>query len=322
MKNKKPRKNKKYKYFDKTIRKWRVRTHRFSLPGFNGVPFYHVIKFFIEGLSKGAITTRASSIAYQSFLASLPAIMLLFTLIPHIPIPNFKEGVLNVMESILPDSAYFTLKDTMEDVFLRRSGFQFFGLFIALVFSTNAINSMIAAFNETYHTEETRTWIKKRLTAILLVLIIFVLMVISMGLVIGGRYLLAHLVSMGVLKIKLTAILLWLGKWLILFALIYFAIDFLYFFAPLKSSRLKLFSAGSTFAAILTVLSTMIFDFVIDNFGRFNQLFGSIGSIIVVMMWIYFNALSLLIGYELNASIRNAHLEGWEIPQKKKNHNT
>lgn len=311
-----------YKYFDKTIRKLRILSRRFTLPGFNGVPFYHVVKFFGEGISKGAITTRASSIAFQSFLASLPVIMLLFSLIPHIPVANFKSGLLTVMESILPNSAYLTLKDTMEDTLIKRAGFQFFGLLVALVFSSNAITSIIAAFNETYHLIDTRRWIRKRATSLFLVVIIALLLILSIGLIVAGRYLLAHLVSMGILKIRLTFYLLWIGKWIIFFALIYFAIDFIYFFAPSKSSRLKLFSAGSTFASILTVLSTMIFDFVIDNFGRFNQLFGSIGTIIVIMMWIYFNALSLLIGFELNASIRNAHLEGWELPRKKRNHHT
>lgn len=307
-----------YKYFDKQIRRLRIFALRLILPGFNGAPIYHVLKFFFKGISKGAISTRAYSIAYQTFLASLPAVIFFFTLIPYIPIDNLKEGVLNVFESILPYSAFETIKTTLEDMFVKRTGLQLFGLFIALMFSTNAINGIITAFNETYHTEETRTWLERRLLAALLVVIIVTLFIVAASLIIAGRYLLSKLLVMGILEINIIYYLLWIGKWLIFFAVMYFIIDFLYFFAPTKSSRLKFFSAGSTFASILAVLSTMIFDYFIDNFGQFNRLFGSIGTLIVIMLWIYFNALSLLIGYELNASIKNAHKKGWEIPLKKR----
>lgn len=322
MENKKNTEHRTYKYFNKQIRHTRVIALRFTMPGFNGVPVYHVVKFFFQGLHKGAIITRAYSIAFQTLLAVLPAVIFFFTLIPYIPIENFKEGVLNVFENILPHSAFLTIQSTLEDMFVRRTGLQLFGLVITLVFSTNAINGIITAFNETYHTEETRTWLQRRIIAAFLVIILVLLLILSIGLVVTGRYLLNRLVFLGVLKTNITYHLLGLGKWIVLFALIYFAIDFLYFFAPSKSSRLKLFSAGSTFASFLAVISTMIFDHFIDNFGQFNKLFGSIGTLIVIMLWIYFNALSLLIGYELNASIKNAHLEGWELPKKKRRQNS
>ena len=162
------------------------RAKQISLPGFESIPIYDVVVFFVRGIQRGALTTRASSIAFHFALASLPLIIYFFTLIPYIPIPNFQEGVLSMAESILPSNVYVLLESTLRDMFIKRKALQLLGILIALYFATNAINVLIVAFNNTYHAIETRSWIERRAIAAFLVIIMFVLIATAVSLIMAG----------------------------------------------------------------------------------------------------------------------------------------
>ena len=163
------------------------RAKQISLPGFESIPIYDVVVFFVRGIQRGALTTRASSIAFHFALASLPLIIYFFTLIPYIPIPNFQEGVLSMVESILPSNVYVLLESTLRDMFIKRKALQLLGILIALYFATNAINVLIVAFNNTYHAIETRSWIERRAVAAFLVIIMFILIATAVSLIIFSR---------------------------------------------------------------------------------------------------------------------------------------
>ncbi len=280
-----------------------------SLPGFENIPIHDVISFFIRGIQKGSLTTRASSIAFHFFMALLPAIIFFFTLIPYIPVNNFQEGILSLSKDIFPEDVYNVLESTLKDMFKKRSALTFIGFMIAMIFSTNGFNAMIIAFNETYHTVETRSWLERRIVALVLVIIIFILLTTAISLIVFSRVGVRKLVETGMMRIDLTYYLLMAGKWIIVFALIFSAISFLYYLAPSRKSQWRFFSAGSTLATILTVLTSLIFSYFFNHFGQLNKFYGSIGTLIMTMLWLYFNAIALLIGFELNASIKNARLE-------------
>jgi len=97
------------------------------------------------------------------------------------------------------------------------------------------------------------------------------------------------------------------GKWLVILLLFFFAFAFLFYYAPARKTKFRFISAGGTLATILSILISVGFSFYINNFGKYNTLYGSIGTLIVVMLWFYFMALILLIGFELNVSIWSAH---------------
>ncbi len=287
---------------------------RISIPGFEGIPIYDVVVFFIRGLQKGSLTTRASSIAFHYFLASLPALIYFFTLLPFVPIHNFQSGVLSLMESILPQEVYDVLESTLMDMFVKRKGLQLLGIIIALFFASNAVHGMIQAFNATYHTIETRSWIRRRVTAIFLVIILFVLITLAVSLILFGRVAINLLVKHELINTYFTILILRLSKWIVIIALIYFALSFLYWLGPSRKMQWKFYSAGSTLSSILVIATSLIFQFIMNNFGQFNKFFGSISTLMIILLWIYLNSIALLIGFELNASIKNAKLVRYPDP--------
>lgn len=304
--------------FANTKARWVIqRAKQISLPGFESIPIYDVVVFFVRGIQRGALTTRASSIAFHVALASLPLIIYLFTLIPHIPIRNFQEGFMSMVESMLPSNVFQLLESTLRDMFVKRPALQLFGILIALYFATNAINVLIVAFNNTFHAIETRSWVERRAIAAFLVIIMFVLMITAISLIIFSRSAINLLENKEIIQKGLTLNIFRIGKWIVIIALIYSALSFLYWLGPSRKMKWKFYSAGSSLASVLVILTSLIFSSIINHFGQFNKFYGSIGTMMVIMLWLYLNSIALLIGFELNASIKGAKLEmNHELPQE------
>ncbi len=300
--------NKIFKFLNNRTASLINRARQISLPGFEGIPIYDVIAFFIKGLLNGALTTRASSIAFHFCLALLPAIIYLFTLIPYIPVDNFQEGLLSLIKDILPSNVYELLDNTIKDMFIKRKGLQYFGLFIALFFATNGLNHMIVAFNASYHTIETRSWLERRAISALLVFILFSLLTCAVSLILFSRFAIRKMAELEFLTRDFTYYVMITGKWIIVVALIFTAVSFLYYLGPSRKMKWKFISAGSTFSSVLIIVTSLIFSYIINNFNQFNKFFGTIGTAMVILLWLYFNSLALLIGFELNASIKNVKL--------------
>lgn len=288
-------------------------SQKLVLPGFDGIAFYDVFLFFIKGIQKGSITQRASSLSFNFFLALFPAIIFFFTLIPYLPINDFQTTLFGILQSVLPENAFETVKSTISDILTnKRSGLLSVGFLMTLYFATNGVNAVIDAFNKSYHTSENRPWIKQRLISVFLVIILAVLLITAIALITVGSFLLNYLVEYGILKGEITIYLLFASRWIILLAMLFFGISFLYYFAPAKKKRFRFISAGSSLATFLILITTFGFNFYVTNFSKYNALYGSIGTLIIILMWIYFNAIILLIGFELNASISNAKITGKE----------
>ena len=280
-----------------------------KLPFFDGLPLYDVAIFFWKGIVDGAISTRASAIAFNFILAIFPAIIFVFTLIPYIPVAHFQQQLLNLLQSILPHNAFLAIEGTIENIVTQpRGGLLSFGFLAAFFFSTNGIVSVIVAFNGTIHAIETRSWINQRLVALILAVILTFLTTFSVALITLSQTLTKFLVKNGYLQSNLTYYLLLGGKWLIICALFFFSYAFLFYLAPARRTKFRFISAGGTLATILTIITTIGFSYYINNFGQYNTLYGSIGTLVVVMLSFYFNSLILLIGFELNVSIWRARL--------------
>jgi membrane protein len=292
-------------------RKERIR--RLVLPGFDGVPIYQVISFVIKGFRKGVLVTRASSIAFNLLMALLPASIFLFTLIPFIPIPNFQQELIKLFENIMPSNAYNFLETTIIDIVTHKSkGLLLIMFFATVIFSTNGIHAVIHAFVVSAHTFKTRTWVNQRKISVVLLLIIIFLISIAGFLVIFGKTTLNRLVLMNVIKKHSVIYSIIFLKWIVIVLLLFVAISFLYYFAPAKRTGFKFFSPGSTLATLLFILTSLGFSAYVNNFGQYNKLYGSIGTLMVILLWLYLNSIAILIGFELNLSIIDARTEDEE----------
>jgi len=303
-----------HKYFDKTLRIARVRSwfvshwaKKMSFPGFHGVSLYEVLRFFFKGIYNGAITTRASAVAFNFFLAVVPTLIFLFTLIPYIPVKDFQYQLLSLIKGIMPVYAYQTVESTLIEVLtMKSSGLLSFGVLAAIFFSHNGISSLIDAFNATYHTIETRSYFAQHLIALILTILLPILVMIGVALIFFGQMFLNWTFEMGWFKMSFTFYLLNVSKWVVIISLFFFSISFLYYLAPAKHQKFKFFSAGSSLATLLIVITSLAFSTYVNHFGQYNSFYGSLGGLIVFMLWLYFNAFGLILGFDLNASINSA----------------
>jgi len=298
------------RWVNKQVSKIHILAKRIVLPGFGKVPLSNVGGFFANGIVNGAIGVRASGISFNFFMALFPSIIFLFTLIPYVPIPNFQVELVTLIEKILPYDTYQAVDNTIIDITTNKRGSLLsFGFLTALIFSTNGIAAMIAAFNASANSFENRRWISMRLIAILLVGILFILTTIATGLIIFGQTILNYLVKQGLMQTGFSQAMFIISQWTIIIAFILFSLAFLYYYAPSKRSEFKFFSPGALISTVLIIITSLIFSYFLGKFGQYNKLYGSIGTLIALLIWLNINSFVLLIGFELNVSIHHAQLE-------------
>jgi membrane protein len=292
------------------LRKIISTTKRITLPGFQGIPIYDVGVFFLKEVFKGDIQIRARAIAFSFFLAIFPSIIFLFTLIPYLPIDGFQERLLSLLHSFLPYSTYDMAYQTIEEIIVRQNGgLLSFGFILALFVSTNGVFALIEGFNKTTHHEKRKGW-RQRLVALYLTLLLAILLIFSIVLIIFTEVTL-HYVNSHIISLQKSSVYLLLtGKYVVLILISFTAISSLYFFGPSGGSKKwRFFSPGSILATILIGITSIGFNFFIMNFGQYNKIYGSIGTLIVILIYLNFNCLQLLIGFELNNAIEKAKLK-------------
>jgi len=305
-------------------KKWEDTYHRFlnygehlaekaryiTLPGLNNVPLHDVGVFFWKGIRDGAITTRASSIAFNFFLAIFPGIIALFTMIPYIPVEDFQEELLTLIQNVTPTDVFKAIEETVEDIILQpRGDLLSFGFIAVLFFSTNGIAAIITAFNETAHSIETRSWIWMRIISVVLFVIEGFLLAIAILLITLSETGLEKLLSAGFIQRDWIYYLILFGRWIIIILLFLLTYSFIYYFAPAKRTHFRFISTGSLIATVFSIITSGIFSYYINQFGRYNKLYGSIGTLIAVLMLIYLNSFIMIIGFELNIAINQAKLK-------------
>jgi membrane protein len=283
---------------------------RVRIPGFDGLPLYDVAAFFIIGIQKGSLNIRASSVAFNFIIAIFPAIIFLFTLLAYIPYDGFQEQLLTLMKEFLPTDTYKVVRETFEDVITRqRTGLLSITVLSALYFSTTGISSLIDGFNATYHEHETRSFIVQRAVSLGIMLLLVLITVIAIGLIVFGQMGIDFMESRGIIKGMGAVIGVNTVRWGTILLLLFFGVSVLYTFGPARRSRWRFFSAGATLATALMVVTSSGFRYFVEHFGTYNKLYGSIGTLLVVMLWMLINSMVLLIGFELNASIDHARLD-------------
>ena len=275
-------------------------TKVYVLPGFSPLPLYTVAAFFFKEIQKDSLVNKASSLAYNFMLAIFPGIIFMFSLIPFLP-NGFQDQLMSIIALIIPHKAFETT--ITEIVKIQNGKLLSFGVVFALIFATNGVDNLMMAFNKSSLIMETRSWLKRRFIAFVLTMVIFLSIIICIGAMTVGELALNYIQTGLHIEGKFTYYVIQLTRWALLGALYFITISILYRYGPSHAKKWRLFSAGSWLATILAFLSIWGFSFYINNFGSYNKVYGSIGTLIVMMIWLYLNSLILLIGFELNASV-------------------
>ncbi len=273
-------------------------------PGFEGQSVYDVFSFLFKEIQRDAVNTRAAAVSFSFLLSLFPAIIVLFTLIPYLPIEGLQVIVMLYIYNLMPHSAYLTISATIQDIVSQqRGGLLSLGIILALYYSTRGVFELMNSFDKVYPTFRKRNFFPKIAVSIKITLLLFLLFLLSIIFIVAGEYVINWIMDSLNFKDSFTYFVLNTIKWLTIIFLFYASISMIYFYGPAVHKRWKFFSAGSTLAALLSMLTSLLFSFFINNFGQYNKIYGSIGTLIVIMLWLYYNSLILLIGFELNASI-------------------
>ena len=284
------------------ILEWSKRT---AIPGFGGVPIYNIIGFIYIEAQKDNITTRANAIAFSLFLAIFPTIISIFTLLPHMPFTtNYVDLISSSLNGVLPKDAHEYLIELIRSITaVSREGLFSIGFVLAVFFASSGMLTLMDGFDKSYmQVYKKRSWLRKRYVAIIMMIILFILFLMSFVLVIVGNIVLDSAVDYFEIS-KGVDILLTVLRWTLALLLVYCAITLIYRYGPSMHKRTPLVSSGAILATILSLLTSLLFSYFVNNFGRYNEIYGSIGALIVIMIWLQINAFVILIGYELNASI-------------------
>ncbi len=278
-----------------------------TLPGNRGVPLYDVLRFFLVGVFNGSITNRAKGLAY-SFLTALPPLLIFFfTLVAFFPVDGLQTELLSQLGGIVPEKIMSPLSDTVNDIMgHRHTTLLSVGFVSSIMLAANGLMGVISSLNFANSSVETRPYLQRYLLCLGMVFVLYVVVVLTLALLIGHKFLLQIIYSQGWLAYSRTNTLLFnIGRWLLLSFATLFAVSLVYYWAPVKRQRVGFFSSGSVLATGMFFVLSWGLGIYLNNFSRYNLLYGSIGTLLMLMFWVYFNCIVLLVGYELNISIYN-----------------
>ena len=279
-------------------------TKRLILPVLGHLPLYVVAGFFLREINKGSLAHKASSLAYSFMLATFPAAIFLFALIPYIPIKNFQQQLLELIDLVLPQNAYLAVETTLNDIVKNQNiKLLSFGFVFALLVATNGIHNLMEAFNKSSLIIETRTWLKQRLVALVLTVLMAIALISGLVIITLGEYFFGFLKGELFFEDAFWIHVITVARWMILIAIYFTTTSILYRYGPATTEKWHFFSAGSCMATILALFTFWVFAYYINHFSTYNKLYGSIGTLLVIMVWLYLNSYILLLGFEFNASI-------------------
>jgi membrane protein len=278
-------------------------------PGFEGLSMLIVGRFFIEALSKGSINTRAAAISFRLFLAFFPAIILLLSLIPFVPIPNFQKELMDSIHSFFPGETFALVEETLDDLINKKySSLISIGFILVIYYASNSINAVLLGFDECYHFEDKTHPVLRRAISILLIFVLGIIMASAITLIVFSETIIGFIADKEILADKALVFTLDLAKWGITLILIYMVNTTLYNvgMGVRRRKAWKFWNVGAMMATLLFVTTSIGFAYFINNFAQFNKLYGSLGTLMVLLIWMNLNCIILLAGFDLNASIRKA----------------
>ena len=272
---------------------------KIKVPGLKGMSLYDLLEMYVIGIVKGAVTSRAGSIAFSFFMALFPFVLFVLTLIPYIPIENFQEDFMFLIEQALPPKTADSVDFVINDIANNTYGGLLSSVFVLSIFlMANGINALFSGFEYTYHKIKTRNIFWQYVAALYTSIIMALLLLLTVAVIIYFE--------IGVQKLKsngfVTDDIQWItrGKNIILLIMLLVGVSILYFFGTKEGKNIKFFSPGSVFTTLLIIVNFILFGIYVSKFAKYNELYGIIGTVLILMLFIWLNSIILLLGFELN----------------------
>ena len=274
---------------------------RFILPGTDGLSLFIVGKFFFKEIKHLKLSEKAAAVTYNFLMALPPTLLFLFSLVPYLPLKGVEPTILATLRMVLSnDHMYTSVSSVIVDfMHTQHKDLLSFGILLTVYYSSNGLMALMRSFDNSMKVYKKRSAFARRWTAIKLTLLLISVSIITLAALIIQSNDLNHLLLRifgRVLAIKIFSLLIIVG-------IVFCAISMIYVYGPSLTAEFKFVSLGSVVATILSVSSTAIFFFLVNNFINYNKVYGSIGTLIVFMIWLWMNVFIVLLGYELNVSI-------------------
>lgn len=291
-------------YFRRKQKQIRIFLHRQTLPGFNGIPIAIILKYVWKEILRDDIVTRSNSMAFSFFISIFPGMLVVLSLIPYFQLDDMVTTLQRSYVDLLPTemSAYID-GIILEMTQTSREGLLSLSLLLAIYFASNGVGTMIKGFHKSYEmTYKKQNILQRQWRALKLTLLLGILFLGSLVAIVLGRPIVMKLFGSTLLGSTDFTIYNYL-RWFAVFVFYYVSISIIYRLGPAFHNKLRLLTPGATLATILSVISSFGFAVYVENFARYNQIYGSIGALILILLWLQINSFIILIGYELNASI-------------------
>lgn len=273
-----------------------------KLPWLSGLSFYDLIELYIIGIAQGAFSYRAGAIAFSFFMALFPFALFILNLIPFIPIEGFENDFLQFVEEGVPPNTFEAIKTIIDDI-LNNSykGLLSSGFILSVFLMSNGINAILGGFETSYHITISRNFIRQYVVAVGMSLLFSVILIITVAAIVVSEVIIQKIHIHEIVDANISLIQITRYGFVTLMILI--TTSLLFKFGAKETSKISFISIGSVFTTILILLSSYVFGIYVVKFAKYNELYGSIGTLLILMFYIWINCMILLLGFELNATI-------------------
>ncbi|WP_395052312.1 YihY/virulence factor BrkB family protein [Flavobacterium sp.] len=273
-----------------------------KLPWLQGLSFYDLLEMYIIGIVDGAVSYRATAIAFSFFMALFPFALFILNLIPFIPIAGFQEDFLNFVQQSVPPTTYDAIFKIINDILHNsNSGLISTGFFMAIFLMANGVNAVLGGFENSRHIIHKRRFFRQYFISVALSIILSVILLVTVSTIIIFEVLIQKTKIQDVLSDKIQVI--EISRYIFVIAMILITTSLLFKYGIKQQRKISFISIGSVFTTILIIISSYFFGIWVIKFSKYNELYGSIGTLLVVMFYIWINSMVLLLGFDLNATI-------------------
>ncbi|WP_322550563.1 YihY/virulence factor BrkB family protein [Flavobacterium psychraquaticum] len=276
-------------------------TKAIKLSSLEGMSLYDILEMYISGVFKGAFSYRASSIAFSFFMALFPFALFILNLIPFIPLENFQEDFLHFIDNGVPPNTYYAIEAIVKDIMeTSHQGLLSSGFILSILLMTNGVNAILGGFEMSTHITITRTFFRQYFISLAISLVLSFILIITVAAIVIAEVVIQKINIYG--YITNVALIEW-SRYGFIILMILITTSILYKYGAKETSKISFISFGAVFTTVLIIVSSYVFGIYVEKFARYNELYGSIGTLLVLMFYIWINCMVLLLGFELNATI-------------------
>ncbi len=271
-----------------------------------GLSLYAIMELYLIGIIQGAFTNRAAAVAFNFFMAIFPFLLFILNLIPFMPLENFQEDFFKFLSENVPPNTFEAIHEIIRDIMSNSNkGLLSSGFILAIFLMANGVNSMLAGFENSYHITITRSFIRQYLVSMALGISFSIILLVTVALIVVTEV----IVNMFEYKYLDSVLVLSWIRYLFMAMMVLLCVSFMFRFGSKQFKKTSFISIGSVITTILIILSSYGFGIYVLRFAKYNELYGSIGTLLVVMIYIWLNCMILLLGFELNATINRLKSE-------------